>query len=84
MIVNPGLSLGLARRAAGYLGSMTNQRPDAEEMQERVDELGEDIEETAERAEEPKLDLPEVTQDRTLKDPEGDGEPTEGDSAMTG
>lgn len=53
-------------------------------MQERVDELGEEIDETAERAEQPKLDIPEVTQERTFKDPEGDGEPTEGDNAMTG
>lgn len=58
--------------------------PDPKDLQERVDELGEEIDETAERAEQPKLDIPEVTQERTFKDPEGDGEPTGGDSAMTG
>ena len=63
---------------------MSSQNPNTDDMQDRVDELGEEIDEAQKQAEEPKVDLPEVQQDRSLIDPDGHGDPDGPTNAMPG
>ncbi|MGV3758068.1 MAG: hypothetical protein ACO1PW_00805 [Actinomycetota bacterium] len=63
---------------------MANETPDTDAMQDRLDEMGAEIDEAHDEADDPKLDLPEVQQDRSFIDPDGDGDPDGPSSVMTG
>jgi len=58
--------------------------PDTEAMQARLDRMEDEIEDAHERADDPGLDLPEVQQERSLIDPDGDGDSDEAPNAMGG
>jgi hypothetical protein len=57
--------------------------PDPDEMQDRLDELGDDIEATRRQAEEDGL-LPDSTPRPTFIDPDGDGDSDEAPNAISG
>lgn len=57
--------------------------PDPDEMQERLDDLGEDIEATRRRAEEGGT-IPDSTPEPTFIDPDADGDSDEAPNAISG
>jgi hypothetical protein len=57
--------------------------PDPDEMQERLDDLGDDIDATRRQAEEDGL-LPDSTPEPTFIDPDGDGDDGEAPNAISG
>lgn len=63
---------------------MTDKDPNLDDMQDRLDDLGEQIDDAHDEADDPKLDLPEVQQDRSFIDPDGDGDADGPTNVMTG
>jgi len=63
---------------------MTDKDPNLDEMQDRLDDMGEEIDDAHDEADDPKLDVPEVQQDRSFIDPDGDGDTDEAPNAITG
>lgn len=57
--------------------------PDPDEMQEGLDELGDDIEATRRQAEEDGI-LPDSTPEPTFIDPDGDGDAAAAPNAISG